>query len=244
MFGLFDSNDQSRTFIGAVMDESGSMSSLAEDARGSYNTFLDEQRNADVDDEAFVSVFTFDEDVDTVYEQQAVEEAGELDEHNYSPGSCTALLDAVGECIDTLEQQIENADEPVDNAVIFIMTDGKENSSEEYSKEDVSSKIEEYENRSDVNWKFFFAGAGLDDFADANAMSIDRSQQFDFEDSAQGIEDAGVAFTASVGSMRASGEYDRAEVEQAIEENRSDDSDSGDPSDPSGDRADWSVDLD
>lgn len=233
MFNIFSSNDETRTFIGAVMDESGSMSSLADDARGSYNTFLEEQRGADVDDEAFVSVFTFDEDVDTVYEQQPVDEAGELNDRNYSPGSRTALLDAVGECIDALEKQIEASDESVDNAVVFIMTDGKENASEEYSIEDVSSKISEYEDRQDVNWTFFFAGAGLDDFADAQAMNIDRDQQFDYAGDAQGIEDAGVAFTASVGSMRASGEYDREAVDHAVEQNRTDDS--GDESDDESD---------
>lgn len=58
-----------------------------------------------------------------------------MTENEYYVRGCTALLDAIGKTITSLDRKIEN------KVLFVIMTDGMENSSVEFSK----SQIREYD---------------------------------------------------------------------------------------------------
>jgi Mg-chelatase subunit ChlD len=103
------------------------MSKIADDTRGGFNTFLEEQR--DEDGTATVSLYDFNSDVSVVYENKMIEDAAKLDGENYRPGGKTALHDALTMAIDDTIDNIEAAEEP-DNVIVVTLTDGKENASE------------------------------------------------------------------------------------------------------------------
>jgi hypothetical protein len=115
------------------------MSKIADDTRGGFNTFLEEQR--DEDGTATVSLYDFDSDVSLVYENKIIEDAAKLDGENHRPGGKTALHDALTMAIDDTIDNIEAAEEP-DNVIVVALTDGKENASETPA-EAVRERVEE-----------------------------------------------------------------------------------------------------
>jgi len=117
---------KSQTHVTFVLDSSGSMSKIADDTRGGFNTFLMEQREEE--GEAAVTLYDFDSTVELVYRGSEIADAETLDTDNYRPGGKTALHDAIARAIDETDDYIAAAD--VENVIIVVLTDGKENASE------------------------------------------------------------------------------------------------------------------
>ncbi|NGE24371.1 hypothetical protein G5637_37715, partial [Klebsiella pneumoniae] len=87
---------------------------------------------------------------------------------DYSVGGNTALLDAVGITIDKIR---ENRKITKNNNVLFvIITDGAENSSNEYSRDKIKSMINSAEKED--KWDFIFLGANIDAIAEAGNIGI------------------------------------------------------------------------
>ena len=85
---------------------------------------------------------------------------------DFSPSDMTALYDAIGQAINTKKKK-----EKYDNVVCIILTDGLENSSVEYTLENIKSMTKEME--SNHNWKFVYLGANQDAFAVGTKMGMD-----------------------------------------------------------------------
>ena len=64
-----------------------------------------------------------------------------------------------------------------EHVVVLIITDGQENASHRFSAADVKRLVGD---RKRAGWEFFFLGAELDSFADADRMGIDRNRQAGF----------------------------------------------------------------
>ena len=85
---------KTRIFNLIIIDESGSMQSIKKEAIDSVNETIQTIRSAQKkhdDQEHFVSLVTFNDDVKTVYECVAVDEVKELTAETYQPGCCTAV---------------------------------------------------------------------------------------------------------------------------------------------------------
>ena len=119
------------TDITLVVDRSGSMHSIREDAQGGINAFV--QQQAALPGEALITLVQFDTKYEFLIQGQS---AGECGDYELVPRGGTALLDAVGRAInetgDRLSRQAE-VDRP-GLVVIVVMTDGHENSSQEFTK--------------------------------------------------------------------------------------------------------------
>ena len=82
-----------------IIDESGSMQSIKRAAIDSVNETIQTIRSAQKkheEQEHYVSLVTFNDDVKTVYECVPVDEVKELTAETYQPDCCTALYDAMG----------------------------------------------------------------------------------------------------------------------------------------------------
>jgi hypothetical protein len=77
-----------RTHITVVLDSSGSMSSIEEDTKGGFNSFVEDQR--DEEEGATVTLYDFNTNVDLVYEEYPVSDAPKLDSDTYTPSGRTA----------------------------------------------------------------------------------------------------------------------------------------------------------
>jgi hypothetical protein len=101
-----------------------------------------------------------------------VESVQDIMQEEYRPGSCTPLYDAMGLAINHLD----NVTKKEDPVLVTIITDGMENSSEEFSgkaiKELVSKKRES-------GWTFAYIGANQDAVEVASEMNIYNALNFD-----------------------------------------------------------------
>lgn len=150
-----------------VVDRSGSMHYMSEEASQGINKLIEEQTKED--GECRVTLVQFD----TAYE--FVENGTDIKSvkpYNLIAGGMTALNDAVGRTIDEVGLRLsktEEKDRP--GLVLFcIVTDGIENASREYSAEQVYEKITHQQKV--YNWQFTYLGANQDSFKAAKNMGI------------------------------------------------------------------------
>lgn len=179
-----------KTEIVCVLDRSGSMSSIREDAIGGFNTMIEGQR-ADLQDgeECNVSVYLFDNAYEPLYEGVDLLECDLLDDTNFVPRGSTALLDAVGRTIDAVGARLAATDEDdrPENVVVAIITDGAENCSKEYSYERVAEMIDHQTTK--YSWDFMFLAANIDANAVASRLNINAGSTFSYEATAKGAAD-------------------------------------------------------
>lgn len=151
-----------------VLDESGSMYNSVDDIIGGFQKLIDEQK-AEKDGECIISLYRFSDKVKKDYIGKPVNEVPKL---TYSPGGCTAMNDGVGTAIDEIGRWLSDMDEserPSKNMIV-IMTDGKENASQEYTFDSVKAKIQHQEEK--YSWTFVYMGTNLKDLKDANRLGI------------------------------------------------------------------------
>lgn len=169
------------TEIAFVLDASGSMDSIVDDAVGGFNSFLREQQA--VPGEARFSLLTFNTRFSWVVDNVNLAEVRPLTRETYVPNGQTALLDALGRAIDRVGAQLRDTPEPQrpDKVLIVVFTDGAENSSREYSQQKIAQMIE---HQQDVyKWQFVFLAANVDAIASAAAMGINTANVANYQPS-------------------------------------------------------------
>ena len=145
-----------------VMDRSGSMSGSEDDTIGGFNSFIERERENNPNTR--VTTILFDDQYEVLYTRKDISDVEKLTREVYWVKGCTALLDAIGKTINTLDKEI-------DNKVMFvIMTDGMENSSKEYSKQQISNLINNHD------WEFIYIGVDIDSYSEASQIGIRRSR--------------------------------------------------------------------
>lgn len=156
-----------------IIDKSGSMGSVKDDAIGGYNEFIKKQKE-DKDCETQITTVLFDTDFNTIYENTDVKDVELLTEQTYVPSGCTALLDAVGQSIDDVGKRLANTSDEnrPEKVIVCILTDGKENSSCKYNRDKIKEMIEHQKDK--YKWEFIFLGANQDAFAEAGSIGIAR----------------------------------------------------------------------
>jgi hypothetical protein len=155
------------TDITLVIDRSGSMEAIREDAEGGVNAFVREQ--AQQTGEALLTLVQFDTEYEFVQQGVPVKR---VPAYKLVPRGNTALLDAVGRAInETGDRLAKMAESDRPGLVIFvIVTDGEENSSREFSKAQIKEMIDRQQTK--YHWQFTFLGANQDAFAEAGGMGI------------------------------------------------------------------------
>jgi len=156
--------------ITVVLDRSGSMQSIADDTIGGFNQFLSEQKG--IKGKANMSLMQFDDQFETVYSGIDIQEAPDLTKETFRPRGMTRLLDAIGKTIAETNERLTKADNKSLPAkvVMVILTDGMENDSVEYSKDDVFNMLSNYQK--EHKWEFVFLGAKQDAIAVGHGLGI------------------------------------------------------------------------
>lgn len=160
------------TEIVIVLDESGSMSDIQDDTIGGLNNFIREQQKEP--GSANLTLVKFNHKYNTVYSSIDINEVKKINSKTYTPSGTTALLDAVGTTIGDISFRInarKHEDKP-DRLLFVIITDGYENSSQEYDFKTISNLIKEKEKK---DWVFSYLGADIDNFDDANNLAMANS---------------------------------------------------------------------
>lgn len=189
------------TEIIVVMDKSGSMDSIRNDAMGAFNTFLDEQKK--VPGSAVFTLTLFDTTYTMVHKRKAIKEVPQLTYDTYVPGGMTALLDAVGRTIDEVGKRLADTadDERPERVVMAIITDGQENSSREYKRQQIMERIQHQTDT--YKWVFVFLAAGKEAFAEAQSIGIQLQNIANYAaDSGDAYKGAVRCFSSNVSAYR------------------------------------------
>ena len=166
---------KTRIFNLIIIDESGSMQSIKKAAIDSVNETIQTIRSAQKrheEQEHYVSLVTFNDDVKSIYECVPVDEVKEITEDTYQPSCCTALYDAMGISLSALRKKVAEDDK----VLVTVVTDGYENASKEYSGKAIKALVDELKAKC---WVFAYIGANQDVEAVAATISITNVLKFE-----------------------------------------------------------------
>jgi uncharacterized protein YegL len=163
------------TYIAFILDRSGSMQSMAEEAIGGFNAFLSEQQAEE--GEANLSLILFDHEYTPITNCTPVAKVKPLNGKTYEPRGMTALFDAMGRTIDDLGKQLADtpeADRP-GGVIVVTLTDGMENASKDYTQAQVAAKVKHQQEK--YGWQFIFLGANLETTEQAEDLNIAQADR-------------------------------------------------------------------
>lgn len=183
-----------------ILDRSGSMCGLEQDTIGGFNGMLKKQRGQA--GSAHVTTVLFDDQYEKIHDRCDLEQVKELTEEDYYVRGCTALLDALGRTIHEMAQAQKrlSKEERAKKVIFVITTDGMENASRRYSREQVRKMIEKRQKKH--GWEFLFLGANMDAVAEAGSLGIRAERSVTFRNDSQGIKTNYQAVGAALCRMR------------------------------------------
>lgn len=155
----------SRTHVVLVLDETGSMEGVREATVGALKEWLSGLKK-DLPRDTPVTFVRFNSaEIRRSIADQPLEVVSATEFDDYAPNNMTPLWDAVGQTIDQTSPRVVG-----DDGVLFtVMTDGQENSSQEYTAEHVRKLIETHKA---AGWKFMFLGADIDAYALSSQIGL------------------------------------------------------------------------
>lgn len=149
-----------------ILDESGSMSSSREATISGCNENLNIIRSLqkeDTQDQRFLtSIYVFQGENPKspshyIHKNVAIDKVKDITENDYKPWGSTPLLDAIGKTVTELIDVAATHEDA--SASITIITDGYENSSKEYSHEEISRLLSRVK---EMGWNVNLIGANID----------------------------------------------------------------------------------
>ena len=151
--------------VSFLLDKTGSMGSVAKATISGFNQYVDSLKSR-ADEIRFTLALFNSDGTDTLYKGVSLADVKPLDSKSYDPVGATPLYDAVAATIRATEQSLNGKKEEV---LVIIMTDGEENSSEEFTREKVFDLIKGKEAE---GWTFAFLGANQDSWGVGESIGV------------------------------------------------------------------------
>lgn len=168
------------TRIIAILDRSGSMSSIIDDAKGGFNEFIKEQQ--ELDGEAFLTTLIFDHEHEYLHEEVDINKVKEIT-NEWTPRGTTALNDAIAIAV----EDAEKSKRKFDKTLVVIVTDGMENASKKTTTDKIKEIISKKESE---DWQFVYLAANQDAFSTARNYGFSAGNTSNFNASGQGVRDS------------------------------------------------------
>lgn len=184
------------TYIAVVLDRSGSMLSVKDATEEGLRSFIESQKQ--LPGKALMTLVQFDNE----YEIHAWEKPLSDVSFTYEPRGGTALLDTLGKAIDDVGSALTGRPESErpGKVMFVIVTDGEENSSRKFTRQQVFDKITHQ--RSKYAWEFIFLGANQDAIAEATSLGMAAASSMTYTSNKIGTRSAFGVASASAGSYR------------------------------------------
>lgn len=160
------------TDITIIVDRSGSMQAGRDDHEGGINSFVDGQRGGP--GECRITLVQFDSFDNHELVWDAVR-AEDVVAYSLVPRGATPLADAVGWAVNRTGERIAKMPDgkKPGQVVFFVVTDGKENASHEFTKRTVRDLVQ---SRTKVDgWRFLFLGADIDAWGEGGSIGVPTS---------------------------------------------------------------------
>jgi uncharacterized protein YegL len=178
--------DQNAVAVCLVIDRSGSMDLIKEDAQGAIQAFLDKQVafTRETAKTVMVRLVQFDHEYQVVAPLTPV---FALEPYVLDPRGNTALLDAMGRGITEFGAELAamaESDRP--GTVIFaVITDGHENCSTEWTRPQVMELVRRQER--EYSWQVLYLGANQDAIAVGQTLGVRTGRTLTYGASSAGV---------------------------------------------------------
>lgn len=176
-----------------IIDRSGSMAKIREDAQGGIRQFVKDQ--GELPGQATLSLYQFDTEHDTVYDFADLKSA---ERYTLVPRGGTALLDAVGFAVTQVGEKLAAMpeDDRPGKVIVLIVTDGDENRSCEYARDQVKALLVQQQDA--YGWQVTYIGANVDAFAEAGSLGIAPQSALSYAATSKGTSSSYAAASAAV----------------------------------------------
>ena len=145
---------------------------MENDTIDGYNSYLESQLGKKVR----ITTVLFDDKYEIINERKSINDVKKLTNKEYYVRGCIALLDAIG-------KSIEYIDRVGSKKVMFVITtDGYENASKKYNKEQIKELIEGHN-----NWEFIYIGANIDSYSEGYNLGIKKENISNYKKDQKGI---------------------------------------------------------
>ncbi len=192
------------TELVCILDRSGSMSGLESDTIGGFNALIEKQKQEK--GRCLVSTVLFDTETAVLHDRVPIESVPAMTREDYTPGGCTALLDAIGGAIDHIGgiHKYARAEDVPAHTIFVITTDGLENASRRYGSDKVKRMIERQKEK--YGWEFLFLAANIDAVETAAHIGISSDRAANYRADGAGTARMFGAMSKAVCAMRCSEE--------------------------------------
>ena len=172
-----------------LLDKSGSMYDCVSDTIGGYNNYINNLKGKGTN--ALITTVLFNNEYQLLHERTPIQQINKLTNKEYFVNGSTALLDAIGNSIETIEKKVKN------NKVLFVITtDGLENASIKYTKEQIKEMIIGHK-----NWEFIYIGANIDSFSESASIGISKKNTCNYKTNSSGIKNMFKAVECATSSI-------------------------------------------
>lgn len=203
------------THVFCILDRSGSMGSIAKATVDGFNEYLEtlKQKSKGVR----FNLTQFDHEVETPFVDQPIKDVHPLVlNESYIPRGMTALLDATCQTLVDAEAKVGDKDK----ALVCIITDGMENSSKEYTGEQMRDMVKRLEGKK--NWTFTYLGANQDAWDTARHWGFSQGNVSSFGATDKGVGQVFVTQAAntsafSMSTARSSNQFFSKEDKEKLE---------------------------
>ncbi len=164
---------QRELWVAVILDESGSMLNNSEQTINGFNEFLQDRQKEAKKFPTKMWVTTFHSSTKKLIEGIDPKEINPLTDAQYAPLGMTALYDAIGHTVQSLQKKMDkeygcSCGKQQPDVMVLIMTDGEENSSKEFNHSTIKRLISTKEHSK--SWVFKYIGANVDAMANAQAL--------------------------------------------------------------------------
>jgi hypothetical protein len=179
-----------KVILSVLVDESGSMSGNQQSVIESYNEFIEDLRSSEEakgkDVRATLGMFdTRSPLLRLKYNATPIEEVQPLILDDYQPAGGTPLNDAMLATITAVGKA------KADRALVVVITDGLENSSEATAE----AVAKEVRTREDEGWRFIYMGANQDSWEEGGRRGVAAQSSYKFASTPEGTRSAGAMMT-------------------------------------------------
>lgn len=176
---------EKHTDITIILDRSGSMNLIKSSTIDGFNEFLKAHKTEGTN--VKISLVKFNHEYNLAFEEKKIKNKFFLNEANFIPSGSTALLDAIGKTIESVDKRIAKYTiEP--RIIIAIITDGYENDSKFFNQNDINKSIKKRINKH--NWNFVYLGANQDAILEGKRLGISSDYSHNFKASKAGVKTA------------------------------------------------------
>ena len=201
-----------------ILDKSGSMANLEQDAIGGFNSLIEKQKK--IDGECLVSCVLFDNTQKVLYDRVPLSEVSPMTDKDYCASGCTALVDALGlavKHIGNIHKYAREEDIP-EHTIFVITTDGMENASRIYSADKVRKMVSKKTEKN--GWEFLYLAANIDAVETGAAIGIKSGRAANYKCDEMGTGMLYETVCAAVGNMRKGSKLEMGWAKALEDDNR------------------------